>query len=65
MCLTYDSLLQTLQVLFSLLMALMQESVGNSHRINSQLSAFLNCLSLIVQKTRPEDINDKQIVVCS
>lgn len=33
-CFTYDSLLQTLQVLFSLLVALMQESVGNSHGIN-------------------------------
>lgn len=42
----YDSLLQTLQVLFRLLMALMQESVGNSHRINSQI--FLYSFELFI-----------------
>lgn len=66
-CFAYDSLLQTLQVLFSLLMALMQESVGDSHRINRQITVYSSELFITdsAETQKPEDINAKQIVVCS
>lgn len=43
---THDSLLQTLQVLFSLLMAFMQESEGNSKTIIFNRTIFLRTSGL-------------------
>lgn len=42
---THDSLLQTLQVLFCLLMALMEESDRNSRSIVTNRAIFLSALT--------------------